>query len=403
VLFFSRRIGLNEGRPVPIAGGGRMTGRVGPYSIGLLNIQSEDENTQVADAKPAKATNFSVIRVKRDILKRSNVGVLYTRRDETASGGKAPADTLGIDSLFSLSPALNINGYYARTHDRTLKGKDDSHLVSFDYNADRYGFQLQRLKVGTNFIPQVGFLRRSDFRRSFMQARFSPRPAPNHMKAVRRFIYLANVEYVENNPVANEPTRLDWREQEAQFEVELRNSDRVNVDYTRDYEYIPKAFDISTGVTVPVGGYTYNNLLTSYFFGNQRRMSGVLSFQQGQLYGGTKRTLALGVGRAELTPQFSLEPGFSLNWVDLPYGQFTTSVITERTTYSFSPRLFVSALTQYASSSHTFSTNARLRWEYRPASELFIVYSDGRDTTVSGYPSMINRAFIVKITKLLRF
>jgi hypothetical protein len=298
---------------------------------------------------------------------------------------------------------LNINGYYARTRDRTLKGQDDSHLVSFDYNADRYGIQVQRLKVGTNFVPQVGFLRRSDFRRSFAQARFSPRPAPNHMKAIRRFIFLANVEYIENNPVSQEPTRLDWREQEAQFEIEMRNSDRVNIDYTRDYEFIPKAFEISTGVTVPVGGYTYNNLLTSYFFGGQRRMSGILSFQQGQLYGGTKRTVGLGIGRAEVTPQFSLEPSFSLNFVDLPFGRFTSSVITERTTYTFTPRLFVSALTQYSSSSHTFSTNARLRWEYRPASELFVVYSDGRDTTANGYPSTMNRAFIIKVTKLLRF
>ena len=375
---------------------------MGPYTVGLLNIQSEDEPALQTGVELARATNFSVIRVKRDILKRSNVGVLYTRRAETASGGKPPGETFGIDSLFSLSPALNINGYYARTRDRRLRGSDDSHLVSFDYNADRYGLQVQRLKVGTNFIPQVGFLRRLDFQRSFVQARFSPRPV-HRMKAVRRFIYLANVEYIENNPRRDERARLDWREQEAQMEIEMVNSDRVNIDYTRDYEFLPNEFEISTSVKVPVGGYTYNNLLTSYFFGNQRRMSGIVSFQQGQLYGGTKRTVGLGIGRAELTPRFSLEPGFSLNWVELPYGKFTSSVITERTTYTFTARMFASALTQYSSSTHTFSTNARFRWEYRPASELFVVYSDGRDTTVKGYPGLVNRAFIIKATRLVRF
>jgi hypothetical protein len=404
VLFFSRRIGLNHGRPIPIAGGGRLTGRVGPYSVGLLNIQAEETPpSNPADvATASRATNFSVVRVKRDILRRSNVGVVYTRRAETSTGRAPSAETFGLDSLFSLSPALNINGYYARTHDRNLKGHDDSHLVSFDYNADRYGLQVQRLKVGTNFVPQVGFLRRSDFRRSFVQARFSPRPR-NRMKAVRRFIYLANVEYIENNPHPKERARLDWREQEAQFEVELLNSDRINIDYTRDFEFIPTEFEISTSVLVPVGGYTYNNLLTSYYFGNQRRMSGLASFQQGQLYGGTKRTVGLALGRAELTPQFSLEPSVSISWVDLPYGTFTTSVIAERTTFTFTPRMFVSALTQYSSSSHTFSTNARFRWEYRPASELFVVYSDGRDTLVGGYPALVNRALIIKATKLLRF
>jgi hypothetical protein len=196
---------------------------------------------------------------------------------------------------------------------------------------------------------------------------------------------------------------LDWREQEAQMEIEMVNSDRVNIDYTRDYEFLPNDFEISTSVKVPVGGYTYNNLLGSYFFGNQRRMSGIVSFQQGQLYGGTKRTAGLGIGRAELTPRFSLEPGFSLNWVELPYGKFTTSVITERTTYTFTARMFASALTQYSSSNHAFSTNARFRWEYRPASELFVVYSDGRDTTGKGYPGLMNRAFIIKATRLVRF
>jgi hypothetical protein len=155
-------------------------------------------------------------------------------------------------------------------------------------------------------------------------------------------------------------------------------------------------------VTVPVGGYTYQNLLASYLIGTQHTVSGTVSYQQGSLYGGTRRTLGLGGGRTELSAQLSLEPTFSINWVDLPYGTFTTSVITERTTFTITPRMFVSALMQYASSSHTFSTNARFRWEYRPGSEMFVVYSDGRDTTVNGFPALANRAFIVKINRLLR-
>lgn len=78
MLFFSRRIGLNNGRPVPIRGGGRLTGKFGAYSIGVLNIQADEEAG--ADARP---TNFSVVRIKRDLFRRSNIGVLYTRRDGT--------------------------------------------------------------------------------------------------------------------------------------------------------------------------------------------------------------------------------------------------------------------------------------------------------------------------------
>ena len=392
IVFFSRRIGLNNSRPVPIAGGGRLTGRTGAYSFGLLNIQSEEDAPS-----SSRATNFTVVRLKRDLLRRSNVGVLYTRRDETARGGAPIGQTVGVDGLFSFSAALNVNAYYARTETPGVADGNASYLTRFDYNADRYGLQVERLKVGETFNPEVGFLRRTDFVRNFAQARFSPRPRRDHWTRIRRFIYQGNVEYIENNQ-----GRLEFREQEGQFQIEFFNSDRLNFGYTRDYEFLPKAFAIASTVTVPAGGYTYQNFLASYGIGTQHTLSGNVSYQQGSLYGGTKRTLGLGGGRLELSSQLALEPGVSLNWVDLPWGTFTTSVITERTTYTITPRMFVSALTQYASSSHTFSTNARFRWEYRPGSELFVVYSDGRDTVPSGFPPIVNRAFIIKMNRLFR-
>ena len=395
ILFFSRRIGLNEGRPIPIAGGGRLTGRAGPYSIGLLNIQARDDFSNLT--APSRATNFSVVRVKRNVLRRSNIGVLYTRRDETASGGRPTGETFGLDGLYSLSTSLNVNGYYAQTRTPTVKTRNDSYLGSFDYSADRYGVQVEHLKVGERFSPEVGFLRRTDFRRTFALARFSPRPARTHMKAIRRFNYQGSVEYIENRA-----GRLDFREQEAQFLIELQNSDSVSVGYTRDYEFIPAKFQIASGVTVPPGPYSYSNVSAGYSLGPQHPVSGRVSFQAGQLYGGTRRTIGLGNGRIEVSSQLAVEPSVSVNWVDLPFGTFTTTLVTDRTTYTISPHMFVSALVQYSSSSRTFSTNARFRWEYQPASELFVVYSDGRDTLASGFPALVNRAFIVKITKLFR-
>ena len=390
LLFFSRRIGLNKGRPVPIAGGARLTGRVGAYSLGMLNIQARDDGPS-----NSPATNFSVIRVKRDIFERSNVGVLYTKRDER---GAPAGQTFGVDGLYSFSPSLNFNAYYAQTEKPGVTKGNVSYLTRFDYAADRYGLQVEHLKVGDQFNPEVGFLRRTDFVRHFAQARFSPRPGGDR---IRRFIYQGSVEYIENNQ-----GRLDFREQLGEFGIEFFNSDRLTIQYTRDYEFIPRPFAIASNVTVPVGGYTYQSLLASYVLGRQHKLSGTVSFQQGSLYGGTKRTLVLGGGRnggrINFTARFAIEPNFSLNWVSLPGGEFTTSVITQRTTYTFTPRMFVSALTQYNSSSQTFSTNVRFRWEYSPGSDLFVVYSDGRDTASDGFPRLANRAFVVKITRLFR-
>ena len=390
VLFFSRRIGLNNGRPVPIAGGARLTGRVGAFSLGLLNIQARDDGPSNSEA-----TNFSVIRVKRDLFERSNVGVLYTRRDE---GGAPAGQTFGIDGLYSFSPSLNFNAYYAQTEKSGVTDDNVSLLTRFDYAADRYGLQVEHLKVGELFDPEVGFLRRTDFVRDFAQARFSPRPGGQR---IRRFIYQGSIEYIENNR-----GRLDFREQIGEFGIEFFNSDRLTLQYTRNYEFIPEPFEIASNVTVPLGGYKSQNLLASYTLGRQHKLSGIVSFQQGSLYGGTKRTLALGGGRGggriDFTYRFAIEPNVSINWVSLPQGKFTSSVFTQRTTYTFTPRMFVSALNQYNSSSQIFSTNVRFRWEYSLGSDLFVVYSDGRDTASDGFPRLANRAFVVKMTRLIR-
>ncbi len=394
IMFFTRRIGLNNGRPVPIAGGVRLTGRVGATAFGVLNIQSRED-----DPSRSEPTNFSILRMKRDILDRSSFGVMYTRRDETSTTGAATGETWGVDGLYSISPAVNLDGFYARTEKAGVSGDTASYLTRFDYVADRYGLQLEHLKVGAQFNPEVGFLRRTDFVRDFAQARFSPRPAEGTLPGIRRFVFQAGIEYIENNG-----GRLDFREQLGEFGIEFFNSDRLNVNYARNYEFIPRLFAIAEDVTVPAGGYTYQNVVASYFMGQQRRVSGTVFFEHGSLYGGTKQTLGMSGGRVEISPQFTLEPSVSLNWLSLPGGDFTSSVITERTTYTFTPRMFVSALTQYNTSSRTLSINARFRWEYSPGSELFVVYSDARDTEdMGGFLPVVNRAFVVKINRLFRF
>jgi hypothetical protein len=123
---------------------------------------------------------------------------------------------------------------------------------------------------------------------------------------------------------------------------------------------------------------------------------------RGSFYDGDRTDLAYR-GRAELTTRLSIEPGISLNWVDLPTGQFTATLLTARTTFTFTPRLLTAALVQYNSTSASFTTNVRFRWEYSPLSELFVVYSDGRDTLGRGFPGLVNRGMTVKLTRLFRF
>ena len=109
--------------------------------------------------------------------------------------------------------------------------------------------------------------------------------------------------------------------------------------------------------------------------------------------------------RVTVIPRFSFEPSISINRVELPFGDFTTRLFRNRADYAFTPRMFASGLLQYNASDRIFSSNVRFRWEYLPGSELFVVYTDERDTGLSGLtrpPTLRNRGFVVKINRLFR-
>ena len=388
-LFYSRRIGLNLGRSVPIEGGGRLTGRLGRFSLGVLSIQTG------ADAvSRSPTTNFSLVRLKRDILRKSNVGLLVARR---SVGERRPGanDTYGVDGSFGFYNNLNINTYWARTYTQGLTRDDTSYRGQIDYAGDRYGLQLEQLSVGKDFNPETGFVRRADIRRSFAQARFSPRPAKS---IVRRYAFVASGTYIEDGA-----RRVQNRESDASAAVEFQKGDRLSASYNRTFEFLPAPFRIAAGIAVPAGGYTYQAGRVSYTFGQQRKISGTLSAEHGTFYDGHRTTFGVGAGRVELTPQFSAQPTVSVNRVRLPQGEFTTTLAGTRATYTMTPLMFVSALVQYNTTAHSLASNVRLRWEYAPGSELFVVYNDQRDTLTHGIPDLQNRAFIVKINRLLRF
>jgi len=401
VLFYSRRIGLNQGHEVPIVGGGRLTGRAGAFTLGLLNIQTGGER-----AADALSTNYSIFRVKRDVLRRSSVGTIFTNRS-VSTGSPVPGSNqaYGVDATLAFYDNLSITGYWAQTKTTGITGNDTSYSGNLRHNGDRWGVSAEHLFIDRAFSPEVGFLRRDDMRKSLGSLRFSPRPRA--IESIRKLSWEGSYNYI-----TDASGFVETRETRGLFGIELENSDRFDATYLQTYDFLEHPFEIAGGIVIPVGGYDFHNTQFDYTFGSQRRLAGRLGLEHGSFYGGTKTTLAVGGsgrgsfggGRVEVTPQLSLEPGMSLNWLDLPQGGFTTTLVTTRATYTMTPLMFVSALIQYNSDTNGLSTNLRLRWEYQPGSELFIVYNEQRDTlTPNKYPELENRAFIVKVNRLFRF
>ena len=389
-LFFSRRIGLDDVRTVPLRVGARMTGKSGRFTYGFLDVHTGEDSTQTVD--PA---NFAVVRVKRDILRRSSIGGMITHR--TATPGVAGTNEgYGADAALGFYENVRIDAYLARTHSEGRTGNDLSYRGAFDYNADRYGLQVERLVVEPNFRPEIGFVRRTDMRRSAGLARFSPRPAS--LDRIRKLTFQGNINYVTNT--AN---RLDSREQTGLFQTEFTNSDVAGVSYIDTFERLVRPFAIVPGVIIPIGTYNFETVQLSYTAGQQRPVSGGIVYEQGTFYDGNRRSVSVNSARVQVTPRVSIEPSLTLNRIELPQSAFTTTVVRGRATFTVTPRMFFSGITQYNSTGRSVSSNLRLRWEYRPGSELFVVYTDDYDSEAPpGLPALRNRALVVKLNRLFR-
>jgi hypothetical protein len=405
-LFYSRAIGLEDNVPVPIIGGGRVTGKVGAFDVGLLSIQTGDANgsdgegiTKFERDVGTESTNFSVLRLRRDVFSRSSIGMMFENRSRSLSGSGAN-QAWGLDGSFGLTDEWSFLGYYAQSR---TDGSTSRHHMSYrsqlSFNGDVWGGSVDHLLVEHAFDPEIGFVRQTDFRQTSGSLRFSPRPdIPN----VRQLNFSVDADYLETARTG----LVESKGYGGSAAVELNNQDRVDVSWSYNYENFIQDERIS-GAVVPAGRYENPDWRVGLNLGPTRRIQGGVSFRRGDYYGGDITSLGLNGARLEVTKQFFVEPSVSFNWIDLPQGRFDQNVFVTRATYTLSPRAYISALVQASAGNNVdfraFIGNFRFRWEWAPGSELFIVYTEDRNATVADrWSALNNRGFVIKVNRLLR-
>ena len=390
IPFFSRSIGISGGSAVPILGGARMHGRAGAYQMGLMNIQTSE-----VDALDYEGANFSAFRVKRDLFARSNIGVIATHRNHTEDGG-GPNSLYGVDGNFAPTENIRINTFYMATSEAGVDPGLDaaSYMGQFRYDTDLIDVTAERLYLGEDFNPAMGFVRRRDFTKNGGSLQFAPRP--RGIEAIRQFEF-----QVQANEYDRPDGELETREITLDARAIFESSDRLMFDHTITEEHLLEGFDLSDEVAVPAGSYQFSRTGVRIRMGSHRKVSGMLRYELGGFFGGTRQEVSYW-GRAEVNQRLSFEPNISLNWIDVPAGLVRAQVSRLRATYTVSPRSFLGALVQYNSAAETISANVRFRWEYSPGSDLFVVFSTNRDGTDS-LSGLTDRALVVKFTRLFRF
>lgn len=391
VLFFSRRIGLSAGaQPLPILGGTRLTGHAGAYTIGALNIQQRR-----SDGTPA--TNFTAARIRRNVFKSSDVGVMVLNKQAADGGYNRLA---GADANFWFLRNLNLSAFaagtaspdaVAGTRGRAIMwraaaawhGKVVDTNASYNSTGDRFNDEL-------GFIPRVG-IDRAD-------GRFGLHLRP---KAVSSWLRELFPHYQVVNITRTAGGSFDSRYMDFHLPFNFQNSAFVEVGKNTNLEVLTRPFTINSTrkVTIGAGRYAYDEDFVTGNTDRGRPLSFNARLGSGRFYDGTKRTYVAGTSvrvNARLTTSLSL----LRNVIRLPNGAYTTDLVTGRVNYSFSTRAFLNALLQYNTDAREWSSNIRLDVIHHPLSDIFLVYNDHRDTI---HGQLKDRSLAAKMTYMLGF
>ena len=405
-LFFSRRIGLSAAAlPIDIRGGGRLSGKVGGWNVGLLDIQADDvESANGSIIGPAN--NFSVIRMQREVG-RSSYGAIFVNRQ--GFGQAAVAEdwnrAYGFDANIQVTQNQRVSAFIARTDtpaDRRTgpKGSDYSGRGFYNFTNNLWQVSGGYSQVGDNFNPEVGFLPRRGYRRPEFRAFFQPQP--KSIPWIRRVA--PHVSYTSYYDFDGDLQTENWHIHP--LEIQPRQGGRFGwgVDYAKDNPAAPFTVFNREGnrVTIPAGQYDWYQNFFEYLHNPSARVTGTLRYRIGQYYDGDFNSLEV-TSELRITPKAVASVGWTRQDVDLPYGSFVNYLLPVKANYSFTTLINLSALVQYNGQTGLVSSNVRFAWLNRSGTGLFVVYNDRRDVLSSTALETLGRSFVVKYTRLFDF
>ncbi len=391
VPFFSRRIGLGRsGTPIPIVGGVRVTGKVGPYDVGFLDMKTESVGNP-GESNRIPSSNYLVGRLKRNLLTNSWIGAMTTHRDSRVEGDYNRL--YGTDAHFEFyGNRFELDSYVLWSDTPERSGRNQARLFEATWRDDELIAVAGYDEVQTNFNPEVGFVRRKN--NTHYNGDFSWLPRIESSEVLRNLILRLDLDYYENGTTEKVETRTGSVNLGLQFE----NTGSLHFVVNHTFDRLANPFPIRPETPIPTGDYRY--LDYSAFFSTDRsaRISGFGGIDWGEFWNGRLRSLNGGIS---LKPNFHLtvDLDYDHNLVKLPNGQFTTELVGARIAYAFNPRTFLSGLFQYNAETRQVSSNIRFNLIHSPLSDLFLVYNDLRGAG----GKVVERAVTLKLTNLFNF
>ncbi len=371
-LFFSRQIGISgDGAIIPIDGGLRMSGKVGSNTnVGLLYMSADSVEGE------APQNNFAVVRVNQELKNRSSIGAIFVNRDGDGSFGGVDAGddynrTYGLDGRWGIGDDTILSGYVAKTDTPDLDGKEYAFEMRGDYNSENWSNSLGYSEVGDDFNPEVGFVRRKDYRKTDFRLlrRYRPKDFWG-MQELRPHIayrgywdfdgtYESGFWHVDNH----------W---------EFRSGGEIHTGVNFVHETVQDPFAIIPGQEVQVGDYDNAEMQLVGYTNRGAPLSVGLEVTKGGFFSGDRVTLEPDV-QFRIGDRFNSSLSWNYNDIDLKNEggeSFRINVGKLRLAYSFTPKISLEALIQYDDRSDGVATNLRFAWLQSANSGLYVVYNE---------------------------
>ncbi|MEE2823000.1 MAG: DUF5916 domain-containing protein [Acidobacteriota bacterium] len=363
IPFFSRRIGLaKDGRPIPIVGGGRLTGRVGQYGLGFLNMQ-----TRATDSEPTN--NFTVARIKRNILNQSELGAIFINRQSNSSGDYNR--TYGVEAKFRFWQDFRIVSFLAATQTPGMVKDNLAGRIWMEWKTNRWEARTGYFDIGENFNAEVGFVPRRNIRKGDSSAgwRFRPRK----ISWIREFFPNVRSQYITDHD-----NRLVTRITDFRFQTSFHNGAFFAVGRSTRFERLDDSFLIRNQIEVIHGDYNFSRWFAQFRSNPSATLSGKLRYETGDFWDGISEGVRLGL---TLRPhyKFSTSVEMQRDNITLKYGKLSTRLLNARVEYRFNTKMFLSALIQYNSDQEQINTHLRFNLIHRPLSDIYLVYNEQRN------------------------
>jgi hypothetical protein len=360
--FFSRRIGLVDGEEVPILFGQKITGRVGRFDVGIMDVK-----TRSSEVAPAE--NFFVGRTKANFWSQSFIGALVTSGEPT---GKTTNTQVGVDmkiataNLFNKGKNFRSLLYGSKTKTPGMKGHDTFWGGEIVYPNDLVYVWYRWRRVGENYNPALGFMRRIGVSESAMGSNLRPRPKFWNIRQVSFKFYYTGYLNLHERQIESRKFNT------TPFEIEFNSGEHFTYNFVPDFERLFVPFQIHKGTTIAPGGYWFDRHTFTFETAQNRPLYFKVKSEVGSFYSGDSQ---------ELSPQFvwtkdhHLTTSFELQqyWVKVREGTFRTRLALFKVDYAFNPSLSLSNFVQYDTDSRNLGVQSRLRWTIQPGNEIFLV------------------------------